>query len=141
MQMCMVDHFFLITLCLVLLVIECFQEIPGTILIPNFDVLSLSDTVCPLKFPNITTVSEECEGLINDRTDCCKAVEGYVSHLQEQSFLTNLQALNCATYLGIKLQQANISKNLYNLCHINLKDFSLQGQQVLFLSLFFPCCG
>lgn len=86
-----------------------------------------TNKVCPLKFPNITTISKECEGLISDQTDCCEAMESYVSHLQEQSFLTNLQALNCATYLGMKLQQANVSKNLYNLCHINLKDFSLQA--------------
>ncbi|KAJ7948156.1 GPI-anchored protein [Quillaja saponaria] len=55
-----------------------------------------------------------------------KAMESYVSDLQEQSLVTNLQALSCAASLGMKLQKANVSNNVYNLCHISLKDFSLQ---------------
>ncbi|KAJ0869878.1 hypothetical protein HanRHA438_Chr11g0493941 [Helianthus annuus] len=40
---------------------------------------------------------------------------GYVSHLQKQSFLTNLQALNCSASLG------NNTKRKYNkLCLISL---------------------
>lgn len=54
-------------------------------------------------------------------------MDSYLSQLQEQSFVTNLQALNCAASLGLKLQRANISSNIYKLCQINLKDFSLQG--------------
>ncbi|KAE8075712.1 hypothetical protein FH972_014405 [Carpinus fangiana] len=54
-------------------------------------------------------------------------MESYVSQLQQQSFLTNLQALYCAASLGMRLQKANVSYNVYNLCHINLKDFSLPG--------------
>lgn len=65
---------------------------------------------------------------MNDHKACCNAVENFVSHLQNQSFVTNLQALNCAAMLGLKLQKANITKNIYNLCHISLKDFSVQGQ-------------
>lgn len=55
-------------------------------------------------------------------------MESYMSNLQEQSFITNVQASNCAALLGKKLQRANVSIDVYNLCHINLKDFSLQGQ-------------
>jgi hypothetical protein len=76
----------------------------------------------------MTNVVKECGNVINNRTACCKAMESYVSQLQQQSFLTNLQALNCAASLGMKLQKANVSDDVYNLCHINLKDFSLQGQ-------------
>ncbi|KAG5139877.1 hypothetical protein JHK84_033645 [Glycine max] len=82
--------------------------------------------VCPLVLPNVTSVVKECGNLINNQTACCKAIKSYVSYLQEQSFVTNLQALKCATSLGKKLQQANVSKNVYNLCRISLKDFSLQ---------------
>lgn len=82
--------------------------------------------VCPLVFPNMTNVVKECESVISNQTACCKAMESYVSQLQQQSFLTNLQALNCAALLGMRLQKANISYNVYNLCHVNLKDFSLQ---------------
>ncbi|KAK7848222.1 putative gpi-anchored protein [Quercus suber] len=84
--------------------------------------------VCPLVFPNMTDVAKECGSVISNQTSCCKSMEGYVSQLQQQSFLTNLQALNCAASLGMRLQKANISYDVYNLCHINLKDFSLQGQ-------------
>lgn len=50
-----------------------------------------------------------------------------MSHLQEQSFITNLQAVNCASLHGMKLQNANISSNVHNLCRLKLKDFSPQG--------------
>lgn len=82
--------------------------------------------VCPLVFPNMTHVVKECANVITSQTACCKAMDSYVSQLQEQSFITNLQALNCAASLGAKLQKANVSNNVYELCHINLKDFSLQ---------------
>ncbi|KAJ1404325.1 putative GPI-anchored protein [Sesbania bispinosa] len=87
--------------------------------------------VCPLVFPNVTSVVKECGNQITNQTTCCKATKSYVSYLQEQSFVTNLQALKCAVSLAKKLQKANVSNNVYNLCHISLKDFSLQvGSQV-----------
>ncbi|KAA8524630.1 hypothetical protein F0562_011053 [Nyssa sinensis] len=81
---------------------------------------------CPLVFPDMRNISKECGNVISNPTACCNAMESYVSQLQNQSFITNLQALNCAALLGMKLQKANVSSNVYNLCHINLKDFSLQ---------------
>ncbi|XP_073048082.1 uncharacterized GPI-anchored protein At1g61900-like [Primulina eburnea] len=81
--------------------------------------------VCPLNFPNMSHVVEGCS-VTNNQTACCNAVESYVSHLQRQSFVTNLQALNCAASLGVKLRKANITNDVYNQCHISLKDFSLQ---------------
>ncbi|ESR60793.1 hypothetical protein CICLE_v10015544mg [Citrus x clementina] len=86
--------------------------------------------VCPLVFPDMANVTKECGYTISNKTACCKAMESYVSHLQEQSFITNLQALNCAASLGMKLQKANVSQNVYDLCHINLKDFSLQASKL-----------
>ncbi|XP_022877959.1 uncharacterized GPI-anchored protein At1g61900-like isoform X3 [Olea europaea var. sylvestris] len=82
--------------------------------------------VCPLNFPNMSHVINGCNDGISNQTECCNGVESYVSLLQRQSFITNLQALNCAASLGVKLRKANITKNVYTLCHINLKDFSLQ---------------
>ncbi|XP_019453776.1 PREDICTED: uncharacterized GPI-anchored protein At1g61900-like isoform X2 [Lupinus angustifolius] len=81
---------------------------------------------CPLVFPNVTSVVKECNAPISNQTPCCKAIKNYVSYLQDQSFITNLQALKCAASLGKELQKANVSSNVYNLCHISLKDFSLQ---------------
>lgn len=82
--------------------------------------------VCPLVFPNMKHVAKDCGNEISNRTTCCIAMESYVSHLQKQSFITNLQALDCATSLGMKLRKLNITRDVYSLCHISLKDFSLQ---------------
>ncbi|XP_028785610.1 uncharacterized GPI-anchored protein At1g61900-like isoform X2 [Neltuma alba] len=91
--------------------------------------------VCPLVFPNITKVGEACGNVIRNRTVCCKTVKSQVSYMQNQSFITNLQALKCAASLGKKLQKAGVSTNIYKLCHISLKDFSLQESGCLLPSL------
>ncbi|XP_076894216.1 putative GPI-anchored protein At1g61900 [Bidens hawaiensis] len=82
---------------------------------------------CPLVLPNVRPVAQGCGDEISNRTTCCRAMGSYVSHLQKQSFLTNLQAMNCAASLGKKLQKENISNDVYDLCHITLQDFSLQA--------------
>lgn len=82
--------------------------------------------VCPLNFPDMRHVAMGCGNGISNQTACCSAMGSYVTHLQKQSFITNLQALDCAASLGTKLRKSNITKNVYSLCHISLKDFSLQ---------------
>ncbi|KAK4588327.1 hypothetical protein RGQ29_019349 [Quercus rubra] len=82
--------------------------------------------VCPLNFPDMKHVAKGCGHGISNQTACCSAMGSYVSHLQKQSFITNLQALDCAASLGTKLRKSNITKDVYSLCHISLKDFSLQ---------------
>ncbi|KAJ9136340.1 hypothetical protein P3X46_033431 [Hevea brasiliensis] len=82
--------------------------------------------VCPLVFPDMSHVAKDCGNVISNTTGCCNAMDSYVSHLQKQSLITNLQALDCATTLGMKLQKSNITRDVYSLCHISLKDFSLQ---------------
>lgn len=82
--------------------------------------------VCPLKFPDIKDVAKACANEISNKTSCCNAMESYASHLQNQSFVTNLQALHCATLFSMRLQKENITENVYDLCHISLKDFSVQ---------------
>nr|PNR42645.1 hypothetical protein PHYPA_017475 [Physcomitrium patens] len=41
--------------------------------------------------------------------------------------ITNLQALCCVIFLASMLQYKSIFADIYSLCRINLKDFSLQG--------------
>ncbi|KAL5978578.1 hypothetical protein ACLOJK_029695 [Asimina triloba] len=96
---------------------------------------------CPLVFPDTRNVAKYCHNGVHNKTICCYAMENYIAHLQKQSFITNLQALDCAASLGLQLQAVNISKNLYSLCHIGLKDFSLQGEMFISLSAgrLFPC--
>ncbi|OVA10546.1 hypothetical protein BVC80_8987g18 [Macleaya cordata] len=91
--------------------------------------------VCPLVFPDIKGFAKDCGNEISNQTACCNAMESYVSHLQKQSFITNLQALDCAALLGMKLHKSNITRNIYGLCHITLKDFSLQESGCLLPSL------
>ncbi|KAH0653530.1 hypothetical protein KY290_031810 [Solanum tuberosum] len=95
----------------------------------------LKATTCPLVFPDIKNISKECGEETSNQTSCCNALNSYLSHLQQQSFITNLQALTCATLLGKKLQEANIISNIFDLCHVNLKDFSLQESGCLLPSL------
>lgn len=83
--------------------------------------------VCPLVFPDTRHVAKGCGNGTSNQTACCSSMDRYVSHLQKQSLITNLQALDCAASLGMKLQKANITRNIYNLCRITLKDFSLQA--------------
>uniref|UniRef100_A0A0E0J995 Uncharacterized protein n=1 Tax=Oryza nivara TaxID=4536 RepID=A0A0E0J995_ORYNI len=99
--------------------------------ISNCDV----NGVCPLSFPDTSKVAKECSGTVKNGTSCCKAMDSYVSHLQKQSFITNLQALDCAQFLGDKLQKMNVSMNVYSSCQITLKDFSLQESGCLLPSM------
>uniref|UniRef100_A0A803M1X7 SPARK domain-containing protein n=1 Tax=Chenopodium quinoa TaxID=63459 RepID=A0A803M1X7_CHEQI len=91
--------------------------------------------VCPLTFPDTRHVAKKCANVISNQTACCSAIESYVSHLQNQSFVTNLQALNCAAALGLKLQRENVTTNVYDLCHVSLKQFSVQESGCLLQSL------
>ncbi|KAK7359768.1 hypothetical protein VNO77_01733 [Canavalia gladiata] len=85
-----------------------------------------ANKVCPLVFPDMKQVAMGCGNGISNKIACCNAMESYVSHLQKQRFITNLQALNCAETLAMKLKKSNITEDVYSLCHISLKDFSLQ---------------
>ncbi|MCO5602476.1 hypothetical protein L7F22_056608 [Adiantum nelumboides] len=40
--------------------------------------------------------------------------------------ITNVQALECVTLFGAKLKKEGVSVNVYNICEVDLKDFSLQ---------------
>ncbi|KAJ0983102.1 hypothetical protein J5N97_011357 [Dioscorea zingiberensis] len=84
------------------------------------------NAVCPLVFPDAKSVARECKNRIKNHTACCNAMDNYIVHLQKQSFITNLQALDCAASFGLQLQKMNISTNIYNFCHVTLKDFSVQ---------------
>ncbi|KVH88981.1 hypothetical protein Ccrd_024229 [Cynara cardunculus var. scolymus] len=92
--------------------------------------------VCPLVFPDLKIVTKECGDKISNETTCCDAMEKYIARLQVQSFVTNLQAFNCAYSLAANLRKANVSHNVYNICGVKLKDFSLQGLCSLYLPRF-----
>ena len=45
--------------------------------------------------------------------------------------ITNRQAINCATLFGSMLQRGGVMTDVYELCDVDLKDFSLQGAFVI----------
>ena len=68
-----------------------------------------------------------CNKASSSRPACCAALHSYIATRQKQIFVTNLQAINCATMFGSMLQKAGVGNDIYELCDIDLKDFSLQG--------------
>ncbi|KAF7840631.1 putative GPI-anchored protein [Senna tora] len=101
----------------------------------NKDPVLSSASVCPLVLPDTRHVVKGCGDGIKNKTACCGAMRRYLSHLQKQRLITNLQALNCAETLAMKLQKSNITKDVFSLCHVSLKDFSLQEAGCLLQSL------
>ncbi|VFQ81710.1 unnamed protein product [Cuscuta campestris] len=95
--------------------------------------------LCPLVFPDMSGSIEACKNEIKNETECCLAMGHYVSHLHRQNFITNSRAVDCVDSLGMKLQKANVTRDVYKLCLITLKDFSVQvtpeGMYRLFVHL------
>ncbi|KAK3444185.1 hypothetical protein EUGRSUZ_A00037 [Eucalyptus grandis] len=62
------------------------------------------------------------------RLSACKVNKG----IQRQMLITNKQAIICATMFGSMLRKGGVMTNIYELCDVDLKDFSIQayGQQV-----------
>ncbi|KAF3337340.1 GPI-anchored protein [Carex littledalei] len=84
--------------------------------------------VCPLEFEDPSPVTKACGNMSSpDPTVCCSAFRAYIKSRQKQIIITNIQAINCATMFGSMLQKSGVRTDLYGLCNIDLKDFSLQG--------------
>ncbi|CAM0956369.1 unnamed protein product [Alopecurus aequalis] len=83
------------------------------------------------EFDDPSSVVKACNKTSSPRPACCAALHSYIATRQKQIFVTNLQAINCATMFGSMLQKAGVGNDIYDLCDIDLKDFSLQafGQQ------------
>ena len=44
--------------------------------------------------------------------------------------ITNRQAILCASFLGSMLRKGGVLTDIYELCDVDLKDFSLQGKYI-----------
>ena len=53
--------------------------------------------------------------------------------------ITNMQALECVTLFASMLKKEGVVANIYNICQVDLKDFSLQGKKKHLLDKFY--CG
>ncbi|KAJ6741269.1 GPI-ANCHORED PROTEIN [Salix purpurea] len=87
--------------------------------------------VCPLNFTQPLEVIKACRNVAAPSPSCCSSLNTYIAGIQNQMLITNKQAIICATVLGSKLRQGGVMTNVYELCDIDLKDFSIQayGQQ------------
>lgn len=86
---------------------------------------------CPLVFKDPSSVADSCGGSSPSNATCCMSLYSYISDLQKQMLITNVQALDCVTLFGSMLIKRGVKTNLYTLCQVDLKDFSLQvhGEQ------------
>lgn len=87
--------------------------------------------VCPLKFEQPLEVIKACRNVAAPSPSCCSSLNTYIAGIQKQMLITNKQAIICATMFGSMLRRGGVMTNIYELCDVDLKDFSLQayGQQ------------
>lgn len=87
--------------------------------------------VCPLNFTQPLEVIKACQNVAAPSPSCCSSLSTYIVGLQKQMLITNRQAIICSIVFGSMLQKAGVMTNVYELCDVDLKDFSLQayGQQ------------
>ncbi|KAJ4967658.1 hypothetical protein NE237_014359 [Protea cynaroides] len=82
---------------------------------------------CPLEFKQPSEVIKACRDLAAPNPSCCSSLNTYIVGIQKQMLITNRQAINCATLFGSMLQKGGVMTNIYELCDVDLKDFSLQA--------------
>ncbi|XP_022145843.1 uncharacterized GPI-anchored protein At1g61900 isoform X2 [Momordica charantia] len=87
--------------------------------------------VCPLDFEQPAEVIKDCRNVAAPSPSCCSSLNTYIAGVQKQMLITNKQAIICATMFGSMLRKGGVMANVYELCDVDLKDFSIQayGQQ------------
>ncbi|KAB1670685.1 hypothetical protein ES319_1Z145900v1 [Gossypium barbadense] len=87
--------------------------------------------VCPLEFNQPSEVIKACRNVAAPSPSCCSSLNTYIAGIQKQMLITNKQAIVCATMFGSILRKGGVMTNVYELCDVDLKDFSIQayGQQ------------
>ncbi|XP_052476932.1 uncharacterized GPI-anchored protein At1g61900 isoform X3 [Gossypium raimondii] len=87
--------------------------------------------VCPLEFNQPSEVIKACRNIAAPSPSCCSSLNTYIAGIQKQMLITNKQAIVCATMFGSILRKGGVMTNVYELCDVDLKDFSIQayGQQ------------
>ncbi|KAG2398215.1 hypothetical protein LR48_Vigan08g207200 [Vigna angularis] len=87
--------------------------------------------VCPLSFKEPAEVISSCQNVAAPSPSCCSSLNAYIAGIQKQMLITNKQAIICATLFGSMLRGGGVMTNIYELCDVDLKDFSIQayGQQ------------
>lgn len=86
------------------------------------------NAVCPLNFTQPSEVIKACRNVAAPSPSCCSSLSTYIVGLQSQMLITNRQAIMCSIVFGSVLQKAGVMTNVYELCDVDLKDFSIQGE-------------
>ncbi|KAB1219419.1 hypothetical protein CJ030_MR3G001098 [Morella rubra] len=105
------------------------RKLPSDVANTAFRILSACkvNKVCPLSFKQPTTVIEACRNIAAPSPSCCSSLNMYIAGIQKQMLITNKQAIICATVFGSILRKGGIMANVYELCDVDLKDFSIQA--------------
>ncbi|XP_015581563.1 uncharacterized GPI-anchored protein At1g61900 isoform X2 [Ricinus communis] len=83
--------------------------------------------VCPLNFTQPSEVIKACRNVAAPSPSCCSSLNAYIAGIQKQMLITNKQAIICATVFGSMLRKGGVMTDVYELCDIDLKDFSIQA--------------
>jgi hypothetical protein len=88
--------------------------------------VNTASAVCPLSFKKPSEVIEACRNIAAPSPSCCSSLNTYIAGIQKQMLITNRQAIICATVFGSMLRKGGVLTNIYELCDVDLKDFSIQ---------------
>ncbi|KAG5404062.1 hypothetical protein IGI04_010181 [Brassica rapa subsp. trilocularis] len=82
---------------------------------------------CPLELKEPTEVVKACRNAAAPSPSCCSSLNLYISGIRNQMLITNKQAIVCATVIGSMLRKGGVMTDIYKLCDVDLKDFSVQA--------------
>ncbi|XWS09387.1 hypothetical protein CRYUN_Cryun40dG0080700 [Craigia yunnanensis] len=105
------------------------RKLPPDVANTAFRILSACkvNKVCPLEFNQPSEVIKACRNVAAPSPSCCSSLNTYIAGIQKQMLITNKQAIICATMFGSILRKGGVITNVYELCDVDLKDFSIQG--------------
>ncbi|KAK6116746.1 hypothetical protein DH2020_049479 [Rehmannia glutinosa] len=84
---------------------------------------------CPLDLKQPSEVIAACQNVAAPSPSCCSSLNTYIAGIQRQMLITNRQAIICAIAFGSMLRKGGVMTNIYELCDVDLEDFSLQGEK------------
>ncbi|KAI7744712.1 hypothetical protein M8C21_029419 [Ambrosia artemisiifolia] len=105
------------------------RKLPSDAADTSFRILSACkvNKVCPLDMKEPVEVIKACRNVTGPSPSCCSSLNSYIAGVQRQMLITNKQAIICASFLGSLLRKGGVLTDVYELCEVDLKDFSLQG--------------
>ncbi|KAJ0702749.1 putative uncharacterized GPI-anchored protein-lke [Helianthus annuus] len=105
------------------------RKLPSDAADTSFRILSACkvNKVCPLEMKEPVEVIKACKNVSAQSASCCSSLNSYIAGVQRQMLITNKQAIMCASLLGSKLRKGGVLTDVYELCDVDLKDFSLQA--------------